>query len=310
MKCSRICVVTATSAFVLAFTGVRAESDSEYGNRAPANLSSPWSAGQRAPQQASPAPRAAPRPAFFAPAAAAKAKPMSAPQRDERQFLKDAAASSRFEAEASRLALGKSHDAGVRSVAATLINHHAAVGNELLHMLNARGMAAPMLANDQRKILNRLAKLHGAKFDREFLQEVALRYQQEDIEKYEKASLVANDARLKTWIDRKLPTLRYHLATAERIAPADAKLARAPAQVAPATLANRSDVRASVATRSMGAAPASDRGKPPGTPQAGGMQTGGMMFGGMQFGDMQFGGDAQLGVTRSIAARPTESSNR
>jgi hypothetical protein len=55
----------------------------------------------------------------------------------------------------------------------------------------------------------------------------------------------------------------------------------------------------------MGAGPASERGKPLGTSQAGGMQTGGMMFGGMQF-----GGDAQLGVTRSIAARPTESSNR
>jgi putative membrane protein len=310
MKCTRICVVTAVSAFVLAANGVRAESDSEYGNRAPATLSSPWSAGQRAPAQASPAPRAAPRPSMFAPAAAANAKRMSAQQREERQFLKDAAASSRFEADASRMALGKSHDPGVRSVAATLINHHAAVGNELLHMLNARGMAAPMLANDQRKVLNRLAKLQGAKFDREFLEEVALRYQQEDVEKYERASYAAQDARLKAWIDRKLPTLRYHLATAERIAPAGAKLAKAGAHAAPAPLPNRPVARARVDTRSMGAGPAAERGKPLGTSQAGGMQTGGMMFGGMQYGGMQFGGDAQLGVTRSIAARPTESNNR
>jgi hypothetical protein len=59
----------------------------------------------------------------------------------------------------------------------------------------------------------------------------------------------------------------------------------------------------------MGAGPA-ERGKPRGTSKGGGMQNGGMLFGGVQFGSMQFGGDAQLGVTRSIAARPSESSNR
>ena len=228
---------------------------------------------------------------------------MSAHQLEERQFLKDAAASSRFEAEASRLALSKSHDAWVRSIAATLINHHAAVGNELLHMLHARGMAAPMLANHQRKILNRLAKLQGAKFDRVFFEDVALRSQEEGIAYYEKASLVANDAHLKAWIDWKLPTLRYHLATAERTAPASVKLARG-SQATP----NRPVARASLATRSMGAGPAAQRSKPLGSAHDGMKE--GMLFGGMQYGGMQFGGDAQLGATRSISARANESSSR
>jgi predicted outer membrane protein len=304
MKSNCFCVVTAVSALVLAGTVARAESDAEHGNRAPAtpaSLTSPWSAGQPATEQARPAVRAAPRPAMFAPAAAANAKRMSAQQLEERQFLKDAAASSRFEAEASRLALGKSHDAGVRSIAATLINHHAAVGNELLHMLHARRMAAPMLANHQRKILNRLAKLQGAKFDREFLENVALRSQEEGIARYEKASLVANDAHLKAWIDWKLPTLRYHLATAERTAPAGVKLASG-SQV-PARLPNRSVARSSLATRSMGAGPAAQRSKPSGSAQAGTQD-------GMLFGGVQYGGDAQLGATRSISARPNESSSR
>lgn len=312
MRCARLCVVIGVSAFVLAGTLARAQSEAQYGHTAPA---APSSAGSNAPsvqEQARPAARTAPRrPAIFAPAAAANARRMSAEQREERRFLKDAAASSRFEGEASRMALGKSHDPGVRSLAATLINHHAAVGNELLHMLHARGMAAPMLANDQRKILNRMARLQGAKFDREFLEEVALRYQQEDIEQYEKASRSAKDARLRAWIDRKLPTLRYHLATAERIAPADRKLARSPATAAPQTAAaNRPVARAGVATRSMGAGPGPERGRPTGAEQAGGMQSGGMQFGGMQFGGMQFGGDAQLGATRPISARPTESNTR
>jgi predicted outer membrane protein len=187
-------------------------------------------------------------PALFAPGAAVEAKRMPALQRDERRFLKDAAAAGRFEAEASRLALGKSSDANVRSFAATLINHHASASNELLYMLQARGMAPPMLGNDQRKTLNRLARLQGAKFDRAFMEEVGLRYQQEDVVYFEKASQWARDPQIKAWIDRNLPTLRYHLATAERVLPEDARLAKS------GTGGYLS--RASLATQSMGAAPA------------------------------------------------------
>lgn len=188
------------------------------------------------------------RSTLFAPAAAVDAKRMPAQQREERRFLKDAAATGRFETEASRLALGKSNDPGVRSFAAMLINHHASASNELLYMLQARGMAAPMLGNDQRKMLNRLAKLQGAKFDREFMEEVGLRYQQADVKYFEKASQSTRDPQIKDWIDRNLPTLRYHLVTAERLVPADSKLAKAAGA--------RYLSRASLATQSMGAAPA------------------------------------------------------
>jgi putative membrane protein len=232
---------------------------------------------------------------MFAPVAAVHAKRMSDQQRQERRFLKEAAAGSRFEAEASRMALGKSNDPGVRSFAATLINHHASAGNELLYMLHSRGMAAPMLGNDQRKTLNRLAKLQGAKFDREFLEEVALRYQQDDIHDYERASLVTREPRLKAWIDRTLPTLRYHLTTAKRMAPDDVKLAKAPEAVSRPPAGNRFVSRATMTTQSMGAGPA---------------PAGEMQLGGMQLGGMQFGGPAQLGVARPVAARPSESSTR
>jgi putative membrane protein len=158
------------------------------------------------------------RPVAFAAASAAHAKKMPAQQREERRFLKEAAAASRFESEASRMALAKSNDAGVRSFAATLINHHASAGAALQHMLHNRGMAPPMLSNEQRKILNRLAKAGGAAFDREYIEEVGLKYQLDDLQGYEKAALAARDPALKAWLARTLPTLRYHVATAQRIA--------------------------------------------------------------------------------------------
>ena len=202
---------------------------------------------------APPRPKSVPHPAFFASAAAANAKRMTPDQREERQFLKDAAAASRFESEASRLALTRSNDSGVRSFAVTLINHHASVVTVLQQMLQGRGMAPPMLGNDQRKTLNRLAKLHGSKFDREYMQEVGVRNQQEDVRAYERAGLVAKDAALRNWIAKTLPTLRYQLATAERMAPPDVKLANKGAPPSPAS--NHYEAKGGLATQFMGAAP-------------------------------------------------------
>jgi len=83
-----------------------------------------------------------------------------------------------------------------------------------------------MLANDQRKTLNRLAKLQGRKFDREFMEEVGLKSQHEHVQLFERGRLAVGDPQLKAWIERVLPTLRNQLTTAERLAPADSKLLR------------------------------------------------------------------------------------
>ncbi|NPC55483.1 DUF4142 domain-containing protein [Caenimonas soli] len=244
-----------------------------------------WTAAATAVTETKTAP---PRPAFFAAAAAVNIKPMTLEHREERRFLKDAAAASRFQGDAARMALSKSNDAGVRSFAAAQVNHQAAATTTLQHMLHVRGMAPPMLDNDQRKTLNRLGKLNGRKFDREFMEEVALKSQQQEVEHYEKASQTVRDPALKAWIDQTLPTLRYHLATAERSTPAEVKSAK---PVAPAKAVAAQPVRqvaaqpVNKATQSMGAGPA-------------------------KLGMQQPGGTMQLGVTKAVAARPIASNSR
>ncbi len=181
-----------------------------------------WTGAVLAAEPARPVARAA----FFAASAAVNIKPMALEQRDERRFLKDATAASRFQTEASRLAMAKSGNARVRSLAALLLDHHTEATSHLLHMLHVRGMAPPMLENDQRKALNRLVKLQGAKFDRTFMEEVGLKHQQQDVQQYERASVAVRDPQLKSWIDQSLPALRQHLATAERTVPADTRPVR------------------------------------------------------------------------------------
>jgi hypothetical protein len=115
------------------------------------------------------------------------------------------------------MALGRSGDPNVRSLAAALVNHHSSVQPTLQRMLHARNMAPPMLSNVQRKSLNHLAKLQGAHFDREWTQAVGLDSQQEGVLAFERAAPVVRDAALRSWIARTLPTMRMQLATAERI---------------------------------------------------------------------------------------------
>lgn len=202
MKRASVYVLVAAAA--LLWVGLaRAERESEYAGGADA-----------VPK---PKPKQPARAGFFAEASIANVKPTSPEQRDERRFLKEASAASRFESEASRMAISRSNDPEVRSFAAALAEHHASTGIALQHLLHGRGMAPPMLANDQRKILNRLAKLRGAKFDREYMEEVGLKYQQVDVQAYERAGLVIRDPVLKGWIDTTLPAMRDHLAAAERI---------------------------------------------------------------------------------------------
>lgn len=155
----------------------------------------------------------------YAAAAAAEAKPLPPAQRLERRFLQIAAANLRFQAEASRLALARTNNTAVKDLANTLLSRQQTAQPELLRLLHVRGMAQPIPTNEHNKVLKQLAKLNGAKFDRLYVDEVMLRSYQADIANYEKVAAQAEDPVLKAWIDRQLPTLRFHYAKAGKALP-------------------------------------------------------------------------------------------
>jgi putative membrane protein len=152
----------------------------------------------------------------YAPEAARSAGRLSREQREERALLRSAAAVSRFEAEASRLVLARSENPGVRAWASELLRRQEANQAELMHLLHGRGMALPMLENDQRRQLSRLARLSGARLDREFMESVALR-QRARLQALEKDQLAAGDPAVKGWIERQVTPVREQAEAAERL---------------------------------------------------------------------------------------------
>jgi putative membrane protein len=162
------------------------------------------------------------QPAYAPASVAVRSKPMPEAQRLERRFLQVAAAHLDFQAEAARQVLARSKNAEVRELASTLLSRHRTAQPEVLRLLHVRGMAPPMLSNEQGKLLKALPKLQGARLDRVFVEEVALKACQADIPQYEKALAVAEDPQLRAFAERQLPVLRMQLAKAGRVLPARA----------------------------------------------------------------------------------------
>jgi putative membrane protein len=153
----------------------------------------------------------------YAAESARTATRMPADERQARDFLRKAALSARFETEAARLAQQRADSPAVREFAEELLQYHGAANAELVHLLAARGMAPPMMDNTQRKTLNRLGKLSGSRFDREFTAQLGRERQRADVRQYEKAVAGVSDPVLRAWIDRQLPSLRQQHTSASRL---------------------------------------------------------------------------------------------
>jgi putative membrane protein len=166
-----------------------------------------------------PAAAAAQQRSIYAPSAAAEARPLSQVQRLERRFLQISAANLRFQADASHIVLKRSANPAIKDLAQTLLAREKTALPELLHLLQARGMALPIPANEHGKLLKQLGKANGAKLDRLYVDEVVLRSYQTDIGNYEKVAPQAEDPVLRAWIERQIPTLRFHVAKAGKALP-------------------------------------------------------------------------------------------
>lgn len=156
----------------------------------------------------------------YAPTAAADVRPLAQAQRMERLFLQLTAENMRFQHEAAQLVLAKAGNLAVLEVASDMAARQRSVQPEVQRLLHARSMALPLPHGGHNKVLKQMAKLSGAKLERVFIEEVALRSGQADVANFEKMAEQAQDPALRAWIDRQLPVLRAHVARAGKALPA------------------------------------------------------------------------------------------
>jgi putative membrane protein len=133
-------------------------------------------------------------------------------------FLKQAAENGHAEVENSKLALQKSGNAEVKSFAQQMVDDHTKAGQELAALAAAKGVDLPKDPSVMQKgKMKMLSARDGTSFDRHYAESVGVEAHRDTVKLFEKASREADNADIKAFATKTLPTLQHHLQAAEAL---------------------------------------------------------------------------------------------
>jgi putative membrane protein len=136
-------------------------------------------------------------------------------------FVRAAAMSDLYEMEASRLAEQRSQDEQVKKFAQHMLRDHGKTTDELKGMLpRLPGVSAQQvptgLDQQHQALVQQLQGAQGAEFDRVFFQQ-QVRSHQAAVDLFRGYAQSGDNAELKQWASRTLPSLEEHLRDAQRL---------------------------------------------------------------------------------------------
>jgi len=136
----------------------------------------------------------------------------------DRDFLEATARTNLAEIEASRAAAERANNPAVRTYAETMLRDHMTLGQELRALAARKGIALPTeAASADIAEIERIRNARGAEFDRMYVDHLGASAHRETIDLFQRAATQATDPDIKAFAAEKLPTLRTHLAMAERL---------------------------------------------------------------------------------------------
>ena len=137
---------------------------------------------------------------------------------DDNDFAVKAANGGMLEMEVARLAREKSQNSAVKEFAAMIMSDHQKANDELKALAGRKNITLPArLGEDEQKHVDELAKLSGTEFDKKYV-ELMVDDHEKDVKLFKEAADDSDDADLKAFAAKTLPTLQKHL---ERITTID-----------------------------------------------------------------------------------------
>ncbi len=135
----------------------------------------------------------------------------------DRNFLMKAAEGGMMEVQLAQLAQKQAANDQVKQYAQKLEQDHSAANKQLMDIAQRRGVNVPStLKPEDQQTIDRLSKLSGAEFDREYIRHM-VKDHRKDVKEFDKESQKAMDTDVKTFAANTLPTLKDHLSKAEEI---------------------------------------------------------------------------------------------
>jgi putative membrane protein len=138
--------------------------------------------------------------------------------KDSAKFANEAAQGGLAEVELGRMANQKATDPAVREFGQRMVADHSKANAELKAVAARKGMQLPAdLNSEQKSEMDKLAKLSGVDFDKEYMSAM-LKDHEDDVKAFETQSKDGNDADVKAFAAKTLPTLQEHLQMARSAA--------------------------------------------------------------------------------------------
>ena len=135
----------------------------------------------------------------------------------DRKFIEEAAKGGIAEVQLATLARQKAGSDEVKQFAQRMLDDHGKANDALKKLASGKGVDLPtdMDAKEKRE-LERLQKLSGATFDREYMKHMVSDHEK-DVKLFEQEAQSGQDAEVKAWAAKHLPTLREHLTQAKSV---------------------------------------------------------------------------------------------
>ena len=126
-------------------------------------------------------------------------------------FMNQAAAGNMAEVELGKLAVKQAASGEVKQFGQKMIDDHSKALDELKKLAEQKKvMLPPGVLPTQKELSDKLSKLNGAEFDKEYVKAM-LEAHQKDVTAFEAVSKTATDADVKAFATKTLPTLKTHL---------------------------------------------------------------------------------------------------
>jgi putative membrane protein len=134
---------------------------------------------------------------------------------DDAAFVKKVSGACLGELKGAEMALQKASDAKVKSFAQRIIDDHAKASKDLEELASRKGWTVSKTVDEKcQRELDKLASVTAQSFDRQYM-EGQIKGHEEAIKLFDREAKSGQDADLKEWASKTLPTLKEHLQMAK-----------------------------------------------------------------------------------------------
>jgi putative membrane protein len=133
----------------------------------------------------------------------------------DRKFIEEAAKGGMAEVQLGKLAAEKAENPQVKQFGQRMVDDHTKANSQLQQLASTKNVQLPQdIDRSHRREYERLQKLSGTDFDREYMKHMVSDHKK-DVKEFQKTAKSAKDPDLKNFAQTTLPTLEEHLRQAQ-----------------------------------------------------------------------------------------------